>query len=249
MSADPTIPEPDGTSDPLPVDDVEADVTASVPGVMSGSSAWESVMLVVLFVGAERLGDRVQGDGEGLKWAIIAATVWGMYTMVGRWRRGLPIGRFLPIILAFLVVRGALGVAFDSEDLYFGIGIGTKVLVGAVFAGSVVIGRPLVGTLMPYVFPFDEVTKAHPTYTTTMVHLTLVVTSYEWLTAIWDVWLLQNSSASGYVVIRSGVGIVTSLLAFLGSFWYTKRRLDSIPGFEGVLPMLERMSTSWSRPG
>ncbi|MGI9600908.1 MAG: hypothetical protein ACR2QE_03415 [Acidimicrobiales bacterium] len=237
MDADHPAPEPD-RAPALP--------STSKPSVVSGSSAWESIMLVVLFVGAERLGDRVQGDGEGLKWAIVAATGWGMYTMVGRWRRGLPIGRFLPLILVFLVVRGALGVAFDSEEVYFGIGIGTKILIGIGLMVSVAIGKPIVGLLLPYVFPFDEETKSHPTYFTTMAHLTLVAAAYELLTAVWDIWLLQNSSASGYVVIRSGVGIVTSVLAFGGSFWYAKRRLDSIPGFEGVLPLLERMSTDWS---
>ncbi|MDH4168399.1 MAG: hypothetical protein OEW42_02315 [Acidimicrobiia bacterium] len=233
MSTEPDLPE-------------SVDSPPSAGNLMNGGSAFESLMLVLLFVGAEQLGNRVQGDGAGLKWAIVAATVWGMYTMVGRWRRGLPIGRFLPLILAFLVVRGALGVAFDSEDVYFGIGIGTKVLIGTIFVGSVVIGRPLAAMLLPFVFPFDAATRSHAIYRSTMVHLTLVVAAYEYLTSVWDVWLLANSSASGYVVIRSGVGMVTGFLTFFGSFWYAKRRLDTIPGFEGTMAMLERMSTEWS---
>lgn len=238
----PESPEPLSGAAEAPVDPPPPPATT-----MPAGSAWESLVLVGLFVGAERLGDRVQGDGEGLKWAIVAATLWGIYTMVRRWQRGLPIGRFLPIILAFLVVRGSLGVIFDSEDVYFGIGIGTKVLVGLVFIGSVVVRRPLVAVLVPYVFPFDAQTRAHPTYYSTMVHLTLLVAAYELLTSAWDVWLLDNASASGYVVIRSGVGMVTGMAAFIGAFVYAKRRLDTIPGFEGMMPMLERLSTEMTR--
>ncbi len=238
--AQPSDTEHDETPDP---EDDGAPVVS-----LGGASSWDSLILIGLFLLGENLGDRIQGEGAGLKWAIAAVSAFGVYSIIKRYRRGLPIGKFLPIILVYLIVRGTIGIVFDSADVYFGIGIGTKVLVGLVLAGSVLIGRPLMATLVPYVLPFKSRTKAHPTWLSTMSHLTIVAAAFQLLTAVWDVWLLQRSSASGYVVIRSAVGMVSGFTVFFGAFFYARRRLDTIPGFEGLMEMLERLATDWGKP-
>ncbi len=163
--------------------------------------------------------------------------------MIMRKRRGSPIGKFLPLLLVYLVVRGALGIIFDSEDVYFGIGIGTKVVIGLALIGSVLVGKPLMDRLVPLVFPFDDATKQHRIYRSTMTHLTLLGAAFELVSSVWDVWLLANSSVTGYVLIRFLVGTVLGIVVFVGAFFYAQRRLDKIPGFEGLFKMLERMST------
>ncbi|NNE72055.1 MAG: hypothetical protein HKN26_00155 [Acidimicrobiales bacterium] len=218
------------------------------PNVLNGGTNWDSIILIALFIGGQRFGEYLHGDGNGLPWAIGLVSIWGIKSMVARYREGHPVGRFLPLLLLYLVARGALGIIFDSEDLYFGIGIGTKVAIGLVLLGSVVIGQPLVEKAMPYVFPFERTTREHPIYRSTMSHLTLFAAAFELLSSIWDVWLLQNSSATGYLLIRLVVGFVLGFGSFFIAFFYARWRLDKIPGFEGLFPMLERMATDMGKP-
>ena len=59
--------------------------------------ALDSVMPIVLFVGLNRLA--------GLGWAVLGATVWSIKAVVGRRRRGEAVGKFLPILVGYLVDR------------------------------------------------------------------------------------------------------------------------------------------------
>ena len=80
---------------------------------------WESVMPIVLFIIFNRL----------LVWhSIVAATVWSVAISIRRYRNGHPIGKFIPIVTAGIVTRGVIGIITDSEAVYFGIGIGPKLL-------------------------------------------------------------------------------------------------------------------------
>lgn len=162
--------------------------------------------------------------------------------MIARKRRGSPIGKFLPLLLVYLLIRGGLGIYFDSEDVYFGIGIAGKAAIGLALLGSILINQPLIARVLPMVFPFDEPTKAHPIYHSTMVRLTMIAGGYLLFSSIWDTWLLTNASVTGFVLIRFLVGTVLGVVVFVGAFFYAERRLDKIPGFEGLLTMLERMS-------
>lgn len=208
---------------------------SSRPAALDPSQTLDNLGLIAIFLIANQLA--------GLRWAIAGASLWGARSMIMRKRRGSPIGKFLPILLLYLVVRGGLGIIFDSEDVYFGIGIATKVAIGLVLLGSVLIGKPLMNRLVPLVFPFDDEVKEHRIYHSTMSHLTLLGAAFELFSSVWDVWLLTNASVTGFVLIRFLVGTVLGIVVFMGAFFYAQRRLDKIPGFEGLLKMLERMST------
>ncbi len=205
------------------------------PPALDPKQTWDSLGLLAIFLGLNKFA--------GLRWAIAGASAWGIRSMVARKRRGSPIGKFLPFLLLYLVARGILGIIFDSENVYFGIGIAGKVVIGLVCLGSVLLGKPLMERLVPLVFPFDEPTKAHPIYRSTMVRLTLLAGCFQLISSAWDVWLLVNSSVTGFVVIRFLVGTVLGIVVFVGGFFYAQRQLDKIPGFEGLFNMLERMST------
>ena len=104
-----------------------------------GGSQLDQLMPVVLFLVFYNL-DRVQVAGlSNIEVAVIAATAWSIKAAYSRLRRGLPIGKWLPAITGYLVVRAAVSIAVErelvdfgvsSEAVYFGIGIGTKTLVG-----------------------------------------------------------------------------------------------------------------------
>ena len=90
----------------------------------------------------------------GLGWAVAGATVWGVQASVRRTRRGEAIGKFLPLLIVYLLVRGLIGIITDSEDVYFGIGIATKAAIGLGLIGTVIFRRSFLSQVLPIVLPF-----------------------------------------------------------------------------------------------
>ncbi len=206
------------------------DEVPPLPGVDGG--LLDPIMPVILFLVLNRLA--------GLPWAIAAATLWSLKVAVQRKRRGSPIGKFLPIITVGIVARGILGIVTDSEAVYFGIGIGTKAAVGLVLIGGAVIGRNLLAYYAPVMFGFTRRTTGHPIYVDAMQRVAVVAGLSVLLSAAFDIWLFNNSSVSGYLVIRTLVNWPFNTALVFGSFWYLGRRLADVPGFPGLNALLEQ---------
>jgi hypothetical protein len=210
---------------------------ASPPAGQSGlapTGAVDSVISVAAFM----IGNRVGGLGL----AIAASTAWTLKASISRHRKGLAIGKLLPITGAYLVARGLVGVLTDSKALYFGIGIGTQAAIGLALIVSVVVGRSLLGELVPRVLPFPVHVPAHRIFRRTMAHLTILAGSYQLAKSGWDIWLYQNSSTNGFVLLRFVAGWLTGVVAITGGLIYADRRLKRIEGFDGLVPMLEVMN-------
>ena len=191
----------------------------------------DSVLPIARFLVLDRLW--------GLAAGVAGATAWGVKAAVGRRRRGEAVGRFLPLLVAYLVVRAAIGIITDSEAVYFGIGIGTKAAIGAALVGTVVAGRPWLAGYAHLAVPFDEATRVHPRFTEVMGRLTVATGCWQFLTSAWDIWLFNRTdSASGYVLIRFLVGWPAGTLATLVAFVWADRALRPIPGFPGILDLL-----------
>ncbi|MBC8363934.1 MAG: DUF3159 domain-containing protein [Actinobacteria bacterium] len=188
-------------------------------------------MPIVLFIGLNRLA--------GLGWAVLGATVWSVKVAVDRHRRGEAVGKFLPILVGYLVVRGTIGILTDSEAVYFGIGIGTKACIGVALMVTSLVGRPFLGRVFHLALPVDRATRAHPAYLRMTSRLTVVWGAWLLATSVWDVWLFNQTSADGYVLIRALVGWPTGILLTLGAFWYADRALRAVPGFPGLMHLLE----------
>jgi len=175
----------------------------------------------------------------GLGWAIAAATVLSLWSAVNRRRRGLPIGRFLPIVMLIIIGRGAIGIITDSEAVYFGLGIASKFAIAAALAISVLIGKAIVGYLAPYVLGFDETTQQHPSYRSAMAHITVVGAIYYLVSASFDIWLFNNASTNQYVLVRFIVNWVVTTGTIVGSAVYLNRRLQEIPGMPSLMTVVE----------
>ena len=126
---------------------------ASTENLFAGLDA---IMPAVLFV--------IFNSWLGLGWAIGAATLWSIKVAVSRRRRGLPMGKFLPIVTAYLIARGVIGIVTDSAAVYFGIGIATKFGIAAAVAFMAWRGRNLLTMIVPYIFEFDKATRSHPVF-------------------------------------------------------------------------------------
>ena len=193
--------------------------------------AIDSVMPIVAFL--------VLNRWASLGWAVAGATAWCIKAAVSRWHHKEAVGRFLPLLIAYLVVRGVIGIVTDSEAVYFGIGIGTKALIGLVLVATAVRGRPFLARVFPLAVPLAAETVAHPVFRRTMGRLTVALGAYQLLTSVWDIWLYNQTSPDRYLVIRALVGWPAGFIVSCLGLWYADRALRAAPGFPGLLDLLD----------
>jgi uncharacterized membrane protein len=79
--------------------------------------------------------------------AMVAVLCWTYVAIARRLARGVAIPSILLLATAGLSVRTAVGLASGSTFAYFVQPVATTVVLAAVFAGSVFVGRPLVARL------------------------------------------------------------------------------------------------------
>ena len=175
----------------------------------------------------------------GLPWAIAGATLWALKATYTKHRKGQGIGWLLPTTTLYLIARGTIGIISDSRAVYFGIGIGTKALIGLGLIGSVVIGKGLAATYVHKVLPFPEEVRTHRIYISVMNRLTVLAGCYEIASAGSDIWLYNHSSKGGFVLIRILVNWVSAFVCMFGAILYADTRLKRIPGFGGLLELAE----------
>jgi hypothetical protein len=195
------------------------------------SGALDSFIQVAAFILLDRF--------VGLPWAIAGATLWALKATYSKHRKGLGIGWLLPTTTLYLIARGTIGIITDSRAAYFGIGIGTKFLIGLGLIGSVVIGKGLAANYVHKVLPFPDEVRAHRIYRSVMNQLTVLAGCYEIASAGSDIWLYNHSSKGGFVLIRILVNWVSAFVCMFGAIFYADARLKRIPGFGGLLELAE----------
>lgn len=205
---------------------------APMPRAPTRADVFDQYMPIVLFL--------VLNSAFGLVPAIVAMTLWAIKAQISRYRRGLPLGRVMPIIVVYLLIRGTLGIIYDSEDVYFGIGIGAKALAALALLISAAMRRNATGYALPYLVPIDRDTKSHPEFRAATRRVSIAVALIVFASVGFDIWLLQNASINKFVLIRLGVNWGASIATILGMGLYLDRRLRRIPGFPGIMPLVER---------
>jgi hypothetical protein len=212
------------------------------PPTFAGGNNLDQLMPVVLFFGFRFILDN-------LVLAVVASMLWSIKAAIGRHRRGLRIGWFLPVVALYLLARAGLTIAVEREwiavdvsadAVYFGFGIIGKILIGVWCAITIFAGRPLVGWLVPKVVRLPAAVLAHPRYRRAMAGATWVLVAFEILTSIWDIWLYNNSGLGFFFLTRSGVNFVVSFACITGALMYIDRTLDPIPEYPGLTHVLEQ---------
>ncbi len=207
-----------------------------------GGGSLDQLMPVVLFIVLYNL--------VNTETAVVASTVWSVKAAYSRKARGLPIGKWLPAITAYLLVRAAVTIAAErdlvdfgvsSEAVYFGIGIGTKMLIGAAAAVTIFAGRPFMVWAARKFVDLPESVLADPRFRATLRNVTWLIAVYEIGSSVWDIWLFNNSGVSLFLATRSVVNYVVSFLFIGGALLYMDRRLSPIEGFPGLMAILERV--------
>lgn len=197
----------------------------------TGARSFDAVVPVVLFLAVNRLA--------GLRWAVAAATIWSLKVVIDRRRRGQALGVVMPIITLAIIGRGIIGIATDSETVYFGLGIGAKYAAAAALIGSALIRRPLAAVGAPHLFAVDDETTSHPLWRSTMSIITVIAGLYYAVSATIDVVLLQRNSIEGFVLLRFLANWPLSMLTISAAFYVAHRRLPRIPGVSSVAALME----------
>ena len=207
---------------------------------LSGGSNLDQLMPVLLFF--------VLFNVWGIIPAVIAATGWSIKAALGRRRRGLTIGWWLPGVTIYLLIRAGITIAVEqelvdfgisSEAVYFGIGFATKFLIGISVAVTILIGRPLLAWAVPMVLRLAPAVLEDPRYRRTMANASWIIVFYEIVSAIWDVWLFNNSGFNLFFLARSGTNFVFAFISITLGLMYIDRGLEPIEEYPGIAEVLE----------
>ncbi|MEM8706705.1 MAG: hypothetical protein AAGE98_09630 [Actinomycetota bacterium] len=211
------------------------------PRGLAGGSNLDQLMPVVLFFVLFNVFDSII-------WAVVAATAWSIKAAIGRRNRGLNIGWWLPTVTLYLMVRAAITIAVDREwvdfgispeAVYFGIGFATKFLIGIAVAVTILVGKPVLAWAVPMVVKLPQELIDDPRYTRTMANASWAIVFYEIVSAIWDVWLFNNSGFNLFFLARSGTNFVFAFACITGALMYIDRKLDPIESYPGLEKVLE----------
>lgn len=195
----------------------------------SGQNPWQLFAPILVFLAANRVA--------GLRWAVVVATICSIAAVIDRRRKGLPLGRFFPLVTAALLLRGAIGAITGSEAVYFGLGIAAKFAGAAVLVGSVVIAKPLAGLGAPHILALSDEAQRHPAFHRAMREATLIGALYYCTSATFDIWLFQRSDVEGYVIVRLLANWPFGLLMLGATFAVVNTRFKTIDGLD-PLPLL-----------
>ncbi|HEX5267449.1 MAG TPA: DUF3159 domain-containing protein [Acidimicrobiales bacterium] len=197
------LPAPDGSHLPLSLRE------------MAGRMGWSNVVSGVVPVATFMPLDWTYG----LRWAMAGATAASVTLGLARRARGRRPGLVLWISLAFLVARGAVGVATNSELAYFGPGIVTSFLVAAIFLGSVAVGRPAIGAAFKVVFGPPDPRSPPDDRQRIFRQLSLVWGIYSLASGILQIWLLRTVSAGTYIAVRQATNLAGTVPMIAGSLY------------------------------
>ena len=140
------------------------------------------------------------------------------------------------------VERELVDFGISSEAVYFGIGFVTKFLVGIAVAVTILAGRPLLAWMIPKIVDLHQDVLDDPRYRRTMSNASWIIVVYECGSAIWDVWLFNNSGFNLFFLARSGTNFVASFLCITLGLLYIDRSLDPIDEYPGLTNVLENSS-------
>ncbi len=209
----------------------------------AGGSNLDQLMPVVLFF--------VLFNVWGIIPAVIAATGWSIKAAISRRQRGLTIGWWLPTVTVYLLIRAAITIAVEqelvdfgisSEAVYFGIGFATKFLIGIAVAVTILAGRPLLAWAIPMVVRLPRAVLDDPRYKRVMANASWVIVFYEVTSAVWDVWLFNNSGFNLFFLARSGTNFVFAFVCITFALMYIDRGLEPIDEYPGITEVLENQS-------
>ena len=199
----------------------------------------------------------------GLGPAIGAITVVSVLSGFLRVRHGVGVGKLLPLVTVCVIVRGVVGIITDDDDIYFGIGIGYKFAIAAalvVWASpklkrnpatelvartlrlSAALERNPAAELVARSLGLPSAIRSHEAYYSAVDRIVVVFGVLLGLAAGFDIWFLGVTDPDQYVLFRYLINWPLYVAFTALSLSFLSRRLSRIPGFPGIMTLLEQQA-------
>jgi intracellular septation protein A len=191
--------------------------------------AVDGLVPVVLFVALN--------TAVGLEWGIGAAMLGSVGVLLFRHHQGVKQNPLMWVTLGFVVVPGIIGIISGSSDAFFAPAVAIGFLTAAAMGASVVVGKPLAGTIVTAIWPLPEHAKRNEQVRATFRMITIAAAIVTGLSACAQLWLLLNLSASAFAVAQHALNIGTSI-PMVGLSFVALRRTSAIVEGLGPEPMV-----------
>lgn len=199
----------------------------------------------------------------GLGPAIGAITVVSVLSGILRVRAGVGVGKLLPLVTVCVIARGIVGIITDNDDIYFGIGIGYKFAIAAAlvvwaspklkrnpaaaFAArtlrfSAALERNPAAELVARSLGLPSHVQSHEAYRSAVDRIVVVFGVLLGLAAGFDIWFLGVTDPDEYVLFRYLINWPLYVAFTALSLSFLSRRLGRIPGFPGIMNLLEQQA-------
>jgi hypothetical protein len=145
--------------------------------------------------------------------AMLAVLVWGYATMLRRALTGRRIPSLLVLAMFGLTIKTLVGVLSGSTFAYFLQPIATTVAIGALFFGSVLIGRPVIARIAHDFCPISPEVAARPSVTRLFAGLTLLWATVQLINAGATLGMLFSLPTTLFVVLKPAASLFISATA------------------------------------
>ncbi len=170
------------------------------------------------------IGERIWG----LMDAICLALAWNGAYQAARWLRGRPVSGLLLLGLIEMVLRGSAALALRSVQVFFMAPAIVTAVVGAAFAGSGLLSKPLIGSIVADLVPDSVVDLDNPHATRVLRKASVVYGAEQLLIAVISILMILNLSATTYVAVHPLVSWPVLGLAVAGAAPFFREDLRSV---------------------
>ena len=167
----------------------------------------------------------------GLRWAIAATTGLTLAFTLYQRRSGGQTSKagFVPV--AFIAIPGLFGILLKSQVAVFGPHLLFPLIIGLLFLGSALVGRPVLGLLAQAVWPQPASVRRDRVFARRLVLLTLLLGVSHLIVVLLGFWLLVNSSANTFVAVNTALQQVNGVV-FVPVLFILKRTVRRAPEIE-----------------
>ena len=155
----------------------------------------------------------VVGATIGTAAAMVVVLAWGYGMIIGRRLLGRSIPALLTIATLGLTVKTLVGLVSGSAFAYFLQPIATTVAVGAVFFGSVLLGRPFIARVAHDFCPIPPEVARRPSVVRLFAGLTLLWASVQLVNAASTFGLLVSLPVTTFVALKTVMSLSLSATA------------------------------------
>jgi len=159
----------------------------------------------------------------GTTMAMLAVLAWGYATILRRVLLRQTIPSVLVLAMSGLTIKTLVGVASGSTFAYFLQPIATTVAIGAVFFGSVLVGRPLIARIAHDFCPISPEVAARPSVVRLFAGLTVLWATVQLVNAGATLGMLFSLPTTLFVVLKPAASLLVSATAVVITVWWALR--------------------------